>query len=322
MSVDELLEEVDVLVHESAANPDIEVARRLLRLRHAAGIQMIESQDPDAELVGPDFDAVPGAADLIEIGRDDLRPGRLRAAILSRGCLLVRGLAKPDEADQLLRGIRQAFDARSRRDGAAADGYYEEFIPAPSYASTLAQRAWIEEGGALLAVDSPRLSLQLRSILQGMGFLELVRDYLGGRAVVSAQKTTFRKAASGVKGAWHQDGKFLGSVRVLNLWLSLTHCGDEAPGLDIVPRRLDSLVEAGGEGAFLEQQVPDVVARKAAGKAGVLRPIFEPGDALLFDDLFLHQTGSDPGMTETRFALESWFFAPSTFPTGYAPLAA
>ena len=43
-------------------------------------------------------------------------------------------------------------------------------------------------------------------------------------------------------GAWHQDGAFMGDVRALNLWLSLSRCGDESPGLDIVPRRLDDLV--------------------------------------------------------------------------------
>ena len=52
-----------------------------------------------------------------------------------------------------------------------------------------------------------------------------------------------------------------------------------------------------------------------------MRPIFEPGDVLLFDDLFLHRTGSDPAMPKPRFAIESWFFGPSTFPEDYAPLA-
>ena len=53
-----------------------------------------------------------------------------------------------------------------------------------------------------------------------------------------------------------------------------------------------------------------------------MRPIFEPGDALLFDELFLHQTGSDPQMPKPRYAVESWFFGPSAFPGGYSPLAA
>ena len=46
----------------------------------------------------------------------------------------------------------------------------------------------------------------------------------------------------------------------------------------------------------------------------ILRPIFEPGDALLFDELFLHKTGSDPAMPNPRFAIENWFFGASAFP--------
>ena len=53
----------------------------------------------------------------------------------------------------------------------------------------------------------------------------------------------------------------------------------------------------------------------------IMRPIFEPGDALFFDELFLHQTASDPSMPKPRFAIESWFFGGSAFPADYAPLA-
>jgi hypothetical protein len=52
-----------------------------------------------------------------------------------------------------------------------------------------------------------------------------------------------------------------------------------------------------------------------------VRPIFEPGDALFFDEMFLHQTGSDPSMPNPRFAIESWFFGGTAFPGDYAPLA-
>jgi len=68
--------------------------------------------------------------------------------------------------------------------------------------------------------------------------------------------------------------------------------------------------------------VSPAAAEAAAGDVGILRPIFEPGDALLFDELFLHQTGSDPQMPKPRYAIESWFFGPSAFPSDYAPLAA
>ena len=63
------------------------------------------------------------------------------------------------------------------------------------------------------------------------------------------------------------------------------------------------------------------MAEKCAGEVGIKRPIFEPGDVMLFDELFLHSTAADPGMTETRYAIETWFFGPSAFPDEYTPLA-
>jgi hypothetical protein len=130
-----------------------------------------------------------------------------------------------------------------------------------------------------------------------------------------------RKVEPSTLGAWHQDGAFMGDVRSVNLWLSLSHCGDVAPGLDIVPRRLDHLVPTGTEGAFLKDQVSPAMAEAAAEGMPIVRPVFEPGDAVLFDELCLHQTGADPSMPSTRFAVECWFFGGSAFPGVYAPIA-
>lgn len=157
--------------------------------------------------------------------------------------------------------------------------------------------------------------------LDAAGLPALIEGYLGERPLLSVQKTTLRKATPDVSGAWHQDGKFMGDVRALNLWLSLSRCGDVAPGLDIVPRRLNEFVSAGTEGALLDYAVEDRIVNEVAGDTPVIRPIFEPGDALLFDDLFLHQTGSDPSMPNPRYALESWYFGGSGFPEDYAPIA-
>ena len=46
-------------------------------------------------------------------------------------------------------------------------------------------------------------------------------------------------------------------------------------------------------------------------------PEFAPGDALLFDERFLHRTHLSAEMTEDRYALECWFFAPSHPSSGY-----
>jgi hypothetical protein len=113
----------------------------------------------------------------------------------------------------------------------------------------------------------------------------------------------------------------MGPVKALNVWLALSRCGDVAPGMDLVPRRIERIVETGTEGAAFDWSVSQAVAEESAGEAGILRPIFEPGDVLLFDELFLHATASSTEMTNTRYAVECWFFGPSAFPAEYPPLA-
>jgi hypothetical protein len=66
---------------------------------------------------------------------------------------------------------------------------------------------------------------------------------------------------------------------------------------------------------------PSLAEEAAGGAGGILRPEFSPGDALLFDHLFLHRTGVSSGMTRQRWAIETWFFAPSSYPDGQIPLA-
>lgn len=183
-------------------------------------------------------------------------------------------------------------------------------------------REWVKSGGGLLAVDSPLLSFEMSEMFRLAGLPELVRAYLGEAPIVAADKATLRKADPSTPGGWHQDGKFMGSVNALNVWLSLSRCGDQAPGLDIVPRRLERHVTTETDEAMMLNMVSQRVAEESAGERPILRPIFEPGDALLFDELFLHKTASEPGMPRARFAIENWFFGPSAFPDNYVPLAA
>lgn len=320
----DLLDEIEALTREAGAEHGPELERRARELRHRAGRLLVErAAAPAPSFAEPDFSLLPDGVDLVEVGPQDLTPALVRTAILGRGCLLVRGLIGRDRALEMAAGIDAAFEARAAlaADRPASPGLYEEFEPEPPYGIRLGERPWVEMGGGLYAADSPRLLFEMLAALSEIGFPALVSGYLGEPATISAQKTTLRKASPDVSGAWHQDGKFLGGVKALNLWLSLSRCGDEAPGLDIVPRRLESLVAAGTDSEMPIEISTDVV-EQAAGGAPIMRPIFEPGDALLFDELFLHQTASDPSMPNPRFAIESWFFGPSAFPADYAPLAA
>jgi hypothetical protein len=322
-SAAELEAEIDSLTRENQAARSPAVERRLLELRHDLGFLRLGTNgseprhpDPDGAALAPFHDGLP------EIGADQLTPELLRAGILRDGCLLVRGLFDRDAALGFADGIDRAFAEREVHDagGEAADGLYAEFVPRPGPSDEMT-RDWIKLGGGVLAADSPRLAFSMLEMFAAAGLGELVRGYLGETPLISAQKTTLRKAEPSVAGAWHQDGRFMGPVRALNLWLSLSRCGDEAPGLDIVPRRLDDFVSTQTDEAMLDYQVSQKQAVRAAGDRAIVRPIFEPGDAMFFDDLCLHKTGSDPTMPKPRYAIENWFFGASAFPAEYAPIA-
>ncbi len=242
-----------------------------------------------------------------------LTPALLRAAILRDGCLLVRGLIPREAALDFAGQIDRALRQRDRHDGGQpARPRLLLGVRARRRSAEMA-RPWVKQGGGVLSPDAPTRPQTARA-LPAAGLPELRR--LPRRAAADRlQKTTLRKAEPSVPGAWHQDGKFMGTVRALNLWLSLSRCGDESPGLDIVPRRLGPPGRQTEEAMLRLHGVP-ARGRGGGGRAGILRPIFEPGDALFFDELFLHKTGSDPAMPKPRFAIESWFFGASAFPRG------
>lgn len=59
-----------------------------------------------------------------------------------------------------------------------------------------------------------------------------------------------------------------------------------------------------------------------AAETPTVVPEFEPGDAIVFDERFLHRTHLPPVMDAPRYALECWFFAPSHHTESYIPLLA
>jgi hypothetical protein len=320
----ELSAEIDRLAEANSANPDRETERRLMALRHVAGMRALKSNGQAPDFAAPDSARLPEEGSVPEFSAEEVTPALVRAAILRDGFILVRGLVDRDDALRFGEQIDRAFVEREKflEGQAPAEGYYEEFFPGTEeYEEALSVRPWIREGGGVLAVDSPMLSAEMIALFRKAGIAQLAEGYLGERPLISLQKTTLRKAEPHVAGAWHQDGSFMGDVRALNLWLSLSRCGDESPGLDMVPRRLDYLVTQQTDEAVLSIQVSQKMAEEAAGDRKIIRPIFEPGDALFFDDLFLHATGSDPSMPKPRYAIENWFFGASGFPVEYGPIA-
>jgi hypothetical protein len=90
------------------------------------------------------------------------------------------------------------------------------------------------------------------------------------------------------------------------------------PAIDFVPRRFDGVLPA-GEGAMFPWSLAEATVRSVAGEASIVSPVFAPGDALFFDERFVHRTAVGPDV-EPRYAIESWFVAPSSYPDKHLPV--
>ena len=307
-----LLEAIDLLTKANRRNRDVRIEEQLLELRYQAYARASHPSEPpfQPETVVDEFpDAV-----IPEIDAAALSPERVRSAILNHGSIIVRGLVGQARVDLLVRDIDRAFEAydahREKRDIPDRAAWFQPF----KYEKTFIEREFRRTAGGVLAVDSPRALFDVVETFEEAGIGDLVREYFSEPAALLAKKWTLRRTSHKAGPSdWHQDGSFMGrDIRSLDVWVALSHCGDDAPGIDVVGRRLDEIVERGTEGAHLKWTVgPGVVERVAEGK--IVRPIFEPGDALIFDHMNLHCTAVDPAMTRDRYAIEAWFFAPSTY---------
>lgn len=319
-----VIEAIDVLTQANRQVRDGWLEERLVKLRHAAFETLDRAQgraswppeydDPFPEAVGHPP----------EIEVSDLTSETLGGGITNHGCLLVRGLLSPWWIDRMVGDIDRAIDAydEGTRGAPAADTtpWFVPFVPNEPY-SVGAARNWVRQGGGVWTVDSPRALFDLLEAFGEAGVGDAIAGYMGERPALSVKKSTLRRVPVDSGTDWHQDGAFLGEgIRTVNVWVSLSDCGVDAPGLDVVPRRM-GLAETGTHGAQFDWSVGPGMVDLVAEGTPVVRPVFEAGDALLFDELFLHRTGVGPGMVRPRYAIESWFFAPSTYPEAQVPIA-
>lgn len=319
-----VLEAVEVLQHANRAAADPAVERRLAQLRYAA-FPHLEAHSAFPSWPPPLADvSTDGPPCVPEITRAELDAWVVQRNILSHGSVCVRGLLGPEQVETFVSGIDQALAVRAGGLDSPLAKHEDQScyaaLPLPREEAQSLGRHWVAGSGGVLAADAPRLLFQLFETYDEIGVRTVVSDYLGERPVLSANKCTMRRVPLTSNTDWHQDGAFLGSgIRALNIWVALTDCGVDAPGMDLLPRRLD-LVETGTGGAIFDWAVGPEVVERLAVEAPVVRPEFKAGDALLFDDLFLHRTAIEPTMTRERYAIESWFFAPTSYPSGQVPL--
>lgn len=316
---------IQMLMQANRRSPSPERERLLLRLRNEAFHRLPQCASvawpPSHSDRFAHVDGVP------EISADQLSADAVRAGVFGRGALIVRGLVPHHDVEMLAADVDQAFAAYDRsRHGKRvdpADPWFAPFEISGEHAPAEHPRRWIRAGGGVYAAESPRAMFHLTDVLERAGITRLVETYFAERAALSVLKTTLRivEPDASVGAGWHQDGAFLGAgVRSLNLWVALTACGRHAPGLQMVPHRIDQLVNAGTGGAAFSWSVDTERLREITGGVEPAWLEFEAGDAVFFDELNLHSTATRPGMSQRRKAIEAWFFAASHYPFDRVPL--
>jgi hypothetical protein len=321
MRLGNLLDEADQLVEErrfveavdllAAANreapdPDLEV--RLIDLRHEAAktYDAGAGRSPWPPIYADPFPDVAGV--LPEIRASDLSANVLGGAVAHHGALIVRGAFRPE---QVARSVDAIHRTQTQRDLDATDAWFRPFPLEPGIDRNL--REIVRGQGGTWLADSPRSTALILDELQAAGVTDAISEHLGERLLFSLQKSTLRRSVARNKlVAWHQDGSFLDPhVRTMNVWVALSKCGGDypSPGLQVAPMRIPEILEV--DGALTPHSISAKLVAEVTAEVPVIVPEFDPGDAMLFDERFLHRTYLNAEMTEDRYALECWFFAPS-----------
>ena len=315
-----LVEAVDALALAARLRRDVATEQRLLRLRCTAFPQLDHALAPST---WPHFRCDPDepvADGPFEVPASALTPAIFRDGLVRHGHVLVRGLVSSARIARLRECIDEAFRADEL---VATSGPTPETAPWHDVFEGIPDagihRLMVRASHGVLAADAPRALFEYLETLQDLGLRNMIAAYLGERPALSVMKCTLRRADPSDwrirLSNWHQDGAFLGhGIRTVNVWVSLSRCGRDAPGMELIPRRLTGLLSRGEEGAQFDWTVSnETIARELPGVT-IWRPEFEPGDVLMFDHWMLHRTASDEGMKNVRYAIESWFFAPSVYP--------
>jgi hypothetical protein len=254
---------------------------------------------------------------------------QLRAAVAAHGALIVRNLFSRTSTDTLIKAADRVIDACADPNTTKPVSTY--FNPPNNLRTIMPRkdkelgntRSFHRESGSAMCVEAPSVAEALLRLYEAHGLKELVGAYLGEPPCLSVKKWVLRRSKLPVAEAgWHQDGAFMGTnINSINMWIPLNQCGGEtgAPGMDVVPQRLNTLASA--EGAQFDWSVSDSQVSSRFAQNQPLMPVFNAGDAFFFDHFYLHRTQFRTDFTKLRYAVETWFFGASSFPKNQIPLA-
>jgi hypothetical protein len=313
-------EAISMLTQRNLQKENIEIESRLIKVRRRAFNAHVDSA-PSAPELGHVADMFPDEKGVPDVQASELTAAVIASAMQHHGALMVRGAVGEEDAEKVNHAIDATLDARASLGDPSTDFIWPWYKPnkLPGDPPLGFERSVTEGIDMALIVDTPRtLFRHLEAMARG-GLIDTIKEYYGEAAAISARKTVIRRLPPDVDYAWHQDGIYFGDTcRVLNVWTAYSPCGVDAAGLDILARPFDRALEADDERFFNQSLTHDTVT--SFGEDHIVRPVFNTGDAIVFDGLTMHRTGVDKDMTKSRKSIEMWCFAASTFPDNHTPL--
>ncbi len=263
--------------------------------------------------------------DFPSIDASELNSDVLAGAIRYHGALIVRGFADQKfcersraNIDKALKSAERFYSVRpEKREEMLAtksgqDIWFNLFSQIKGH-STSFDAFMMSRTGAVWTFLSPKVTHNLTRFFDRTGLRALLKDYFEDEPCLSLNKSVLRRVTPLENPAdWHQDGAFMPSdIKSLNLWVALSECGKgtECPGMDFVPKRFENVVETGTNGAYFDWSVSHKSVSEWYKDTPTIRPYFGEGDAIFFDHFNLHATSYDESFTQTRYAIETWFFA-------------
>jgi len=311
-------------INRATPSADIECRLADLRLR---GFTQLATTTPNTVWPPQIVDPFPNETGIPEISVGEMNASTIAGGILHHGSVIVRGLLKSPQAQALISDIDRVMAAQAAR---AAGATLQETTPWFAPPEFLSQhklgvgRKFIAETGGIWAIDSPRTMFHLLELYEQLGLKKLLTGYFGEAPCLSVRKWVLRRVAPlAAEPDWHQDGSFMGTqVRSANLWIALNRCGGDTntPGIDLIPKRLNTIIKTGTHGAGYDWVVSPQLVKEQFRDTPPVRPLFEQGDAIFFDHFNLHRTSYASNLTQQRYAIECWFFAQSAYPQEQIPL--
>jgi len=318
---------IDALSEANRGLSSPEIEERLVVLRRQAFSEVSDSVGRSSW--PPRFeDPFQGSEGPVEISAEDVSVDAIGGAVQHHGHLLVRGLLSPPAVDRLVHAVDQASAAQQAwHEGAPLSETTPWYVPKPTdplkTPADVAQKGPPSDKNRVYVADSPRAMFEVAEAFRESGIDRMVTGYLGDRPVMTEKKwLLWRMDRRADVFAFHQEASVFNSgddglpngrtpipLRALNVWIALSQCGRTSPGFQFYPGRMDQV--------FAPDQLfglkPQTLTRVTGGGPAAA-PLYEPGDAVLFDEYLLHRTKSDASMRDVRYSLESWMFAPCGHP--------